>query len=118
MVSITTNPSSEGEELTENTSFLLLSFDKKTICKASNFTFALDQKCYKANVEILLELPTGQPLCIYQDPQGLLVSLHNYGIKRIRWQNEALQMSIVLKKNLSSILGHRTYRGKVAKTTQ
>ncbi|CAH3199284.1 unnamed protein product, partial [Porites evermanni] len=34
------------------------SFDKKTICKASNFTFALDQKCYKANVEILLELPT------------------------------------------------------------
>ena len=60
VVSMTTNPSSEGQELTENTSFLLLSFDKKTIFKALNFTFALDQKCYKANVEILLELTTGQ----------------------------------------------------------
>ena len=42
VVSVTTNFSSEGEEITENTSFLLVSFDKKTI--------------YKANVEILLEL--------------------------------------------------------------
>ena len=84
VVSMPTNPSSEGKELSENTSILLLSFDKKTIFKASNFTFALDQKCYNADVEILLELTTGQPLCIYQDPQSLLVSLHNYGIKRIR----------------------------------
>ena len=105
VVSMTTNPSSEGEELSENTSILLLSFDKKTIFKASNFTFALDQKCYNADVEILLELTTGQPLCIYQDPQSLLVSLHNYGIKRIRWQNGALLMSSVLKKKPSSILG-------------
>ena len=79
VVSMTTNPSSEGEELSENTSVLLLRFDKKTIFKASNFTFAFDQKCYNADVEILLELTTGQPLCIYQDPQSLLVSLHNYG---------------------------------------
>ena len=104
VVSMPTNPSSEGKELSENTSILLLSFDKKTIFKASNFTFALDQKCYNADVEILLELTTGQPLCIYQDPQSLLVSLHNYGIKRIRWQNGALLMSSVLKKNPSSIL--------------
>ena len=33
------------------------------------------------------------------------MSLHNYGIKRIRWQNGALLMSSVLKKNPSSILG-------------
>ena len=112
---MTTNPSSEGEELTENTSFFLLSVDKKTIFKASNFTFAFDQKCYEANVEILLELRTGQPLCIYQDPQGLLVSPHNYrnGIKCMRWLKEALQMSSVLKKNPSSILGIRRTEEKV-----
>ena len=101
VVSMTTNSSSEGEELSENTSILLLSFHKKTIFKASNVTFAFDQKCYNADVEILLELTTGQPL----DPQSLLVSLHNYGIKRILWQNGALLMSSVLKKNPSSILG-------------
>ena len=88
VVSMTTIPSSEGEELSEN----------------SLFCYSLDQKCYNADVEILLELTTGQPLCIYQDPQSLLVSLHNYGIKRIRWQNGALLMSSVLKKNPSSIL--------------
>ena len=102
---MTTNPNSEGEKLGENTSILLLSFDKKTIFEASNFTFALEQKCYNVDVEILLELTPGQPLCIYQDPQSLLVSLHNYGIKRIRWQNGALLLSSVLKKNPSSILG-------------
>ena len=51
VVSMTTNSSSEGEELSENASILLLSFDKKTIFKASNVTFALDQKCYNADVE-------------------------------------------------------------------
>ena len=37
VVSMTTNPSSEGEELSENTSILLLSFDKASVLTSVKF---------------------------------------------------------------------------------
>ena len=57
------------------------SLDKKTIFKVSQFDFDSQQKRFNARLEILYALSHGQPLCIYDALEGLLVSMHNQGIR-------------------------------------
>ena len=53
LVSLTTKPGTENEQLGINTSILSLSFDKKTIFKVSQFDFDSQKKRYNARLEIL-----------------------------------------------------------------
>lgn len=56
-------------------------------------------------MEIIFVFSLGQPLCIYDAPEGLLISIHNQGIKRIRCEKDYFQMTNVVETNPSVILG-------------
>ena len=105
LVSVTTSPNSENEPLGINTTILALSFDKKTIYKISQFDFDIQQKRYNAQPEILFVLRQGQTLCIYDAPEGPLISILNQGIKRIHHENASFRLTNVVERNPSVILG-------------
>ena len=94
-----------NEQFGINTSILLLSFDNKTIFKVSQFEFDIQRKRYNAQLEILFVLSQGQPLFIYYSLEGLLISMHNQGISCIRGGSDSFQLSKVVKRNPSVILG-------------
>ena len=104
LVSLTTKPGTENEQLGINTSILSLSFDKKTIFKVSQFDFDSQQKRYNARLEILYALSHGQPLCIYDAPEGLLVSMHNQGIRCIHGGSDSCELTNAVERNPSVIL--------------
>ena len=105
LVSVATSPNSENEPFGINITILALSFDKKTIYKISQFDFDIQQKRYNAQLEILFVVSQGQPLCIYDAPEGLLISILNQEIKRIHHENASFGLTNVVERNPSVILG-------------
>ena len=105
LVSVATSPNSENEPLGLNTTIFALSFDKKAIYKISQFDFDIQQKRYNAQLEIHFVLSQGQPLCIYDALEGLLISVHNQGIKCLHHENDSFRLTNVVERNPSVILG-------------
>ena len=105
LVSVTTSPNSENESLGINTTILVLSFDKKTIYKISQFDLDIQQKRYNTQLEILFVFSQGQQLCIKDAPEGLLISILNQEIKRIHHENASFRLTNVVERKPSVILG-------------
>ena len=65
----------------------------------------MQQKDYKAQLEIHFVVNDGQPLCICDALEGLPILMHNQGIECLPHAYALMELTIVVKRDPSVILG-------------